>query len=49
MVLYMDRNIRIIYGYFIFIKIKDIGKVKIDDSEKKYLVKLENNKIILIK
>ena len=46
MVLYMDRNTRTTHGYFILTKIKDTGKVKTDDSEKKYPVKLENNKII---
>lgn len=42
----MDRNTRTTHGYFILTKIKDTGKVKTDDSEKKYPVKLENNKII---
>ncbi|WP_145398335.1 tandem-type lipoprotein [Staphylococcus epidermidis] len=46
MVLYMDRNTRTTHGYFILTKIKDTGKVKTDDSEKKYPLKLENNKII---
>ena len=46
MVLYMDRNTRTTHGYFILTKIKDTGKVKTDDSEKKYPIKLENNKII---
>ena len=35
MVIYMDRNTRTTHSYFILTKIKDIGKVKTDDSEKK--------------
>ncbi|MDH9059967.1 tandem-type lipoprotein [Staphylococcus epidermidis] len=46
MVLHMNRNTRSTTGYYVIRKISEDNKNKIDDEEKKYPIKMVNNKII---
>ena len=46
MVLYMNRNTRSTTGYYVIRKISEDNKSEIDDEEKKYPIKMVNNKII---
>ena len=46
MVLYINRNTRTTKGYFLIDEIKDDSKGRPKEDEKKYPVKMENNKII---
>ncbi|WP_251943839.1 tandem-type lipoprotein [Staphylococcus sp. Marseille-Q5304] len=46
MVIYMDRNTRMTSGYFVVNEIGNASKGRTHDYEKKYPVKMENNKFI---
>ncbi|WP_251943843.1 tandem-type lipoprotein [Staphylococcus sp. Marseille-Q5304] len=49
MVIYMNRNTRTTNGYFYVSETSEDRKGKLHDTEKKYPVKMENNRIIPIK